>query len=231
MVSATTLPSDAKAPAPRPTWTFLTNHPVTLIYVVQHPESTVRVISQGIGLTERATLAILRDLDEEGLVERHRSGRRNTYVINYGRLFGLSSGSELDPAMKAIVAVLISISPEAQSAAKEHPPTKKDLGPRAGTWEFFTNHTQMLAAIARDSSATVRELAGRVGVTERASVAILHALEAEGIIARHKEGRRNSYTIDLEAFRRFRGWHYESWDVPKPLVDVAVEAIRAIGNL
>ena len=60
---------------------------------------------------------------------------------------------------------------------------------------------------------------------------ILHQLEAEGIIARHREGRRNSYTIDLEEFRRFRGWTYDGWAVPAPLVDVAVAAIRAIGRL
>jgi DNA-binding MarR family transcriptional regulator len=220
-----------QAAAPRPTWTFLTNHPVILMFVVQHPESTVRVISQGVGLTERAALAILRDLDDEGLVERHRSGRRNTYVVGYGRLLGLAYGTELDPAMHAIVGALISISPEARSAARQHEPTAHDKRPRDGTFEFFTNHTQMLAAIARDSTATVRDLAARVGVTERAAVTILHQLEAESIIARHREGRRNTYTIDLEEFRRFRGWAYEGWSVPQPLVDVAVAAVRAIGRL
>lgn len=232
MVSAGTLPLDMEqAPAPRPTWTFLTNHPVILIFTTQHPESTVRVIAQGVGLTERATLAILRDLDDEGLVERHRSGRRNTYAVNYGRLLGLATGTELDPAMYAVVGALISVSPEARAAARDHEPTDHDKRPRELEFEFFTNHLQMLTAIARDSSATVRELAGRIGVTERAAVSILHALEAEGIITRHKEGRRNSYTIDLEAFRRFRGWEYDSWRVPQPLVDVAVIAVKAIGGL
>ncbi len=217
--------------APRPTWTFLTNHPVILMYVVQHPESTVRVISQGVGLTERATLAILRDLDDENLVERHRSGRRNTYAVNYGRLLGLAYGTEMNPSMHAVVGALISVSPEARSVARDHEPSAHDKRPRDATFEFFTNHTQMLAAIARESTATVRELSARVGVTERAAVTILHQLEAEGIIARHREGRRNSYTIDLEEFRRFRGWTYEGWAVPSPLVDVAVAAVRAIGNL
>jgi DNA-binding MarR family transcriptional regulator len=216
---------------PRPTWTFLTNHPVVLIYVVQHPESTVRTIAQGVGLTERATLAILRDLDDEGLVERHRNGRRNTYAVNYGRLLGLAQGTVLDPAVNAVVAALISIAPEAQTARRNYEPTKEDKRPRVGTWEFFTNQTLMLAAIARDNTLTVRELAARVGVTERAAVAILHQLEAEDIIERHKEGRRNSYTINLEAYRHFRGWHYDGWSLPKALVDVAVNAIRAIGRM
>ncbi len=232
MVSATTLPFDIQqGPPPRPTWTFLTNHPVILIFTTQHPESTVRVISQGVGLTERATLAILRDLDDEGLVERHRTGRRNTYAVNYGRLLGLATGTELDPAMYAVVGALISISPEARAAARDHEPTAHDKRPRELEFEFFTNHMQMLAAIARESTSTVRDLAARINITERAAVSILHALEAEGIITRHKEGRRNTYTIDLEAFRTFRGWEYESWSVPKPLVDVAVAAVRAIGGL
>ena len=218
-------------PGPRPTWTFLTNHPVVLIFIVQHPESTVRNIAQGVGLTERATLAILRDLDDEGLVDRHRNGRRNTYAINYGRLLGLANGTVLDPAVHAVVAALISISPEAGRVETEHAPTKEDKRPRVGTWEFFTNHTLMLAAIARDNTLTVRDLAARVRMTERAAVSILHQLEAEGIITRHKEGRRNSYTIDLEAFRHFRGWQYEGWALPKALTDVAVNAIRAIGRL
>lgn len=232
MVTQRELPPTAPpAPGPRPSWTFLTNHPVVLIYIVQHPESTVRNIAQGVGLTERATLAILRDLDDEGLVDRHRNGRRNTYAINYGRLLGLSAGTELDPAVNGVVAALISISPEAGRVRQEHTPTKHDKRPRVGTWEFFTNHTLMLAAIARDNTLTVRDLAARVGVTERAAVSILHQLEAEGIIARHKEGRRNSYTIDLEAYRHFRGWQYEGWALPKALTDVAVIAIQAIGRM
>jgi DNA-binding MarR family transcriptional regulator len=221
----------AQNPQPRPSWTFLTNHPVILIFTTQHPESTVRVIAQGVGLTERATLAILRDLDDEGLVERHRSGRRNTYAVNYARLLGLASGTELDPAMYAVVGALISVSPEARAIARDHEPDEHDKRPRELEFEFFTNHLQMLAAIARDSSATVRDLAARIGLTERAAVSILHALEAEHIITRHKEGRRNSYTIDLEAFRNFRGWQYDSWRVPQPLIDVAVVAVKAISRL
>ena len=58
-------------------WSFLTNHALVLIYVIMHPDSTVREIAVGIGVTERATLAILRELEDEGIVERHRDGRRN----------------------------------------------------------------------------------------------------------------------------------------------------------
>ena len=67
-------------------WGFLTNHALLLIYVIRHHDSTVREISAGIGVTERATLAILRELDEDGIVTRHRSGRRNTYSVNFESL-------------------------------------------------------------------------------------------------------------------------------------------------
>jgi len=231
MVSTAAPAARAPRPGARPGWTFLTNHPVVLIFVVQHPESTVRVIASGVGLTERATLAILRDLDDEGIVQRHRTGRRNTYVVDYNRMLGLAGGSVMGPSVGAVVRVLISLSPEGRAARREHEPTEHDKRPRVTTFEFFTNHTMLLAAIAEDNTRTVRELAAQVGVTERAAVALLHALEAEGVIKRHREGRRNSYTINLEAFRRFRGWRYDGWSVPKELVDLAVKAVRAVGRL
>ena len=143
----------------------------------------------------------------------------------------MASGTGMDPAAFAVVGALISISPEARKTARDHKPTAHDKRPRETTFEFFTNHTQMLGAIARDNTATVRDLAARVRVTERAAMSIMSHLETEGIVQRHREGRRNRYTIDLEAFRTFRGWNYNGWAVPRPLVDVAVKAVRAIGRL
>ena len=216
----------------RPTWTFLTNHPVVLIYIVQHPESTVRAIAQGVGLTERATLAILRDLDEERVIERHRAGRRNTYVVRYERLVGMSAQTRaMNVAATVVVSALIDISPGGATATRrQHAPTAEDCEPRVSTWAFFTNHMQMLGAVARDSTMTVRDLAMETKITERAAVQILNQLEAESIIVRHREGRRNSYTIEVEEFRKFRGWRYDGWSMPQQLVDVAVNGIRALGR-
>jgi DNA-binding MarR family transcriptional regulator len=215
---------------PRPTWQFLTNQPVVLIFIVQHPESTVRTIAQGVGLTERATLALLRDLDEEGLIDRHRNGRRNTYVVRYERMLGMvADASEMNLAVGAVVGALISISPEGAAATrKHHKPGPDDRRPRVGKWDFFTNHMMMLGAIARDPAMTVRDLAIATRITERAVVQILNQLEAEQIVVRHREGRRNSYTIDLDAFASFRGWRYESWTMPQRLVDVASNGIRSL---
>jgi DNA-binding MarR family transcriptional regulator len=223
--------SDAPHAAPRPTWSFLTNHPVVLIYVTQHPESTVRSTAVGVGLTERATLAILRDLDDERLVERHRNGRRTTYVVRYERLVGMTGdGSPTNAAVEAVVRALISISPEALAAKKRRPANEGDRAPRVGSWGFFTNHMALLVAIARAPTLTVRELAITTKITERAVMSILNQLEAEKIIVRYREGRRNRYTVDLDAFRAFRGWSYETWAMPPPLIDVAARGIRAVGR-
>lgn len=203
-----------------------------LIYITQHPESTVRAIAIGVALTERATLAILRDLDDERLVDRHRAGRRNTYVVRYERLVGLAGGAPaFNAAVEAVVLALISISPEGRAASRQRTaPSAADRAARVGTWGFFTNHMMMLGAIAAAPTLTVRELALLTKITERGAMSILNQLEAEQIILRHREGRRNRYTINIEALRTFRGWTYETWSMPAQLIDVAAKGIRALAR-
>lgn len=67
-------------------WGFLTTHALILIQVTQHPRSTVREIALALGITERAALSALRDLREEGIVQRTREGRRNSYTIDFEAL-------------------------------------------------------------------------------------------------------------------------------------------------
>lgn len=70
---------------PRPSaaahWTVLTNHGLVLLTVARNPNVRVRDIAAAVGITERATQAILRDLDRGGYVERSRIGRRNSYKV------------------------------------------------------------------------------------------------------------------------------------------------------
>jgi DNA-binding MarR family transcriptional regulator len=63
------------------------------------------------------------------------------------------------------------------------------------TWTFLTNHGHVLVALSRIPSARVRDLAGTVGITERATMSILADLEDAGYVTRRKHGRRNSYTL------------------------------------
>lgn len=63
-------------------WLFLTNQARVLLYISQHPASTARRIAQAVGITERATQRLIRDLDEAGFITRKRVGRHNEYVIH-----------------------------------------------------------------------------------------------------------------------------------------------------
>jgi len=65
----------------------------------------------------------------------------------------------------------------------------------AAGWTFLTNHAHVLLVIARDPQITLREVAARVGITERATQKIVADLEEGGYLTRARHGRRNSYTI------------------------------------
>lgn len=66
------------------------------------------------------------------------------------------------------------------------------------TWTFLTNHAHVLVCLARDSNATMRDVAYRVGITERAVQRIVSDLEAGGILRRVRDGRRNQYQVCCE---------------------------------
>jgi hypothetical protein len=66
----------------RPTWTLLSNHGHVLVAVARDPDMRVRDIAASIGITPRATLTILADLESAGYLRRNRIGRRNEYTID-----------------------------------------------------------------------------------------------------------------------------------------------------
>jgi predicted transcriptional regulator len=66
------------------------------------------------------------------------------------------------------------------------------------TWQFVTNHTQVLLCIARDPDMRLRDVAGEVGVTERAAQRILADLVDAGFVSRERRGRRNRYVINRD---------------------------------
>ena len=63
-------------------WRLLTNHALVLIHVREYPRSTLREIANAVGITERATLSLLRSMEEEGIISRQKEGRRNRYWVN-----------------------------------------------------------------------------------------------------------------------------------------------------
>lgn len=64
------------------------------------------------------------------------------------------------------------------------------------SWTFLTNHGHVLVCIATDPGVRGRDIAARVGITERAAQAIIADLVREGYVTRTRMGRRNHYEIN-----------------------------------
>ena len=62
-------------------------------------------------------------------------------------------------------------------------------------WSFLTNHARVLLCIAHDPGVRLRDIAARVGVTERTAYGIVTDLTEAGYVAKQKDGRRNRYQI------------------------------------
>lgn len=73
--------------ASRPPWTILTNHGHVLLTVASDPDILVEQIAHRVGITRRATLHILKDLEEAGYIQRIREGRRTHYLVEGNRPF------------------------------------------------------------------------------------------------------------------------------------------------
>jgi len=67
------------------------------------------------------------------------------------------------------------------------------------TWTFFSNHAHVLVTLAKDPSARIRDVADKVGITDRAVQTILAHLEDAGILVKERDGRRNRYIINESA--------------------------------
>jgi DNA-binding IscR family transcriptional regulator len=62
----------------------------------------------------------------------------------------------------------------------------------------MSNHAHVLVCIAADPESRLRDVASRVGITERAVQKIVSELEDAGALTRLREGRRNSYVVHPE---------------------------------
>jgi DNA-binding IclR family transcriptional regulator len=66
------------------------------------------------------------------------------------------------------------------------------------SWTFLSNHAHVLLVIAKDPDVKLRDVAWRVGITERAVQRIVADLEEARYLERHREGRRNRYRVHSE---------------------------------
>lgn len=105
-------------------------------------------------------------------------------------------------------------------ASRARPPTAARLAAlkvkadQSARWTFLTNHSHVLIVLAHNPSMVLREVAVRVGITERAVQRIIADLEVGGFIERRKVGRQNHYKIRAD----------------RPLRH-PIEAHRSIGDL
>jgi predicted ArsR family transcriptional regulator len=72
----------------------------------------------------------------------------------------------------------------------------------AKSWRFLSNHTQVLLCLHRDPDARFRDIAGIVGITERAAQRIVADLIDSGYVQRERVGRRNHYNVNADIAMR-----------------------------
>ena len=63
-------------------------------------------------------------------------------------------------------------------------------------WTFFSNYAHVLVCLAENPHVRLRDVAERVGITERTAMRLVSQLDEADILRRVKEGRRNYYLID-----------------------------------
>lgn len=66
-------------------------------------------------------------------------------------------------------------------------------------WTFLSHHAHVLIALAGDPELTMDQLAEIGGITTRSVVNVLNDLVEAGYITKERRGRKNHYTINLEA--------------------------------
>jgi hypothetical protein len=62
-------------------------------------------------------------------------------------------------------------------------------------WGFVTNHGRVLLCITQDPDVRLRDIAMRLGITERRAYDIVTDLIDTGYLVKTKEGRRNRYEV------------------------------------
>ena len=102
--------------------------------------------------------------------------------------------------------------PRPKGASRPEP--RSGAGRRAAApvarWTFLSNHAHVLLLLAKEPEIRLRDVATRVGITERAVQRIVADLEEGSYLERERTGRRNRYKVHpamplrhpIEAHRR-----------------------------
>jgi DNA-binding IclR family transcriptional regulator len=65
-------------------------------------------------------------------------------------------------------------------------------------WCFLTNHAQALACIAHDPGIRLRDIAAKLGISDRTAYGIVTDLTEAGYVVKDKNGRRNRYRVQAQ---------------------------------
>ncbi|MEZ6061777.1 MAG: MarR family transcriptional regulator [Planctomycetaceae bacterium] len=83
----------------------------------------------------------------------------------------------------------------ASSTSRTTESRRDGSGESVHRWTFLTNHAHVLIVLNSAPDMVLREVASRVGITERAIQRIIQDLEEGGFIERERVGRRNRYRV------------------------------------
>ena len=93
-------------------------------------------------------------------------------------------------------------SPATKTASPGSPSRRPRPKPPAGgvapDWTFLSNHGHVLICLAQKPDAVLREVALRVGITERSVQNIVADLVDARVLVRTRDGRRNRYRVNSQ---------------------------------
>jgi predicted transcriptional regulator len=99
-------------------WTFLSNYAHVLVCIAKDRDVTLREVAAQVGITERAVVRIIRELEDAGVVTRVREGRRNHYEVDTS--LRLRHPLEADKTVGDLLSALLS----RREAAALRPPAR-----------------------------------------------------------------------------------------------------------
>ena len=82
-----------------------------------------------------------------------------------------------------------------KTGTKPHTASNTSARDTSAPWTFLTNHAHVLIVLHSEPDLVLREVASRVGITERAVQRIVQELEEEAYLTRERIGRCNHYQI------------------------------------
>ena len=125
------------------------------------------------------------------------SGTSSTRVLSRFHQQMISSADQTDCVQPTLTPPASQSPVQSASPASPVQQARGETGSNA-SWTFLSNHAHVLLVLSRDPDIRVREVAQRVGITERAVQRIIADLEEGRYIERERHGRRNRYRIHAE---------------------------------